>query len=474
MAKSLPILWMTMALVPWLTACTELRVDPLPAGSEPTTGDFVYSLPRTTLQITGSITLNSCTAFNIDGKGAYEPGWDISETVTVTPIYEADPDAQYQVPYDTLRSLWKETSVTITSAGNKTITGLNGVVNDQVGSAVLAAGLAAVQIVGGLGVVSVPTAAAEKLAAVEKNTTAHLAKAPAYCSPSVTAALDRINQDMEKIHSDAIADAKQKSTVANPEITSLQSEIARLQAETFLTRRFSVVWSPSFTDSQIATATKTIISQSLPLYGTYIQDWLSDDGKKWLADNSKSSKALALTSPVIIQVELNTWTMGPQPPATPQTQTTSLVLRDPALGTLRACRGSCVSSAPATLTEVTGDLTTPVTLAFGQFGRSLVLPLKNQVFENSSLALLVNADGSLSSQGNHSTPTLATGLGTAGQIGTTIGTNQTNRNTSITAQNTAEATNASAVDTANKTLADCLSEQQAVRAAGGTPIGVCQ
>jgi hypothetical protein len=467
-------LLVTMAFVLWLPACTELRVDPMPAGSDPTTGDFVYALPRTTLQITGSITLNSCTAFNIDGKGAYEPGWDISETVTVTPIYEADPDAQYQVPYNTLRSLWKETSVTITSAGNKTITSLNGIVNDQVGPTVLAAGLAGVQIAGGLGVAAVPAIAA--LAAVEQKTTKHLKQAPAYCSPTVMAALNRINQDMKTIRSDAIADAAKKSTVANPAIASLQSEIARLQAENFLIRRFSAVWSPSVTDLKTATvtATRTIVSHSFQLYEPYIQDWLSDDGKKWLSDNSKSSKALALTSPVFIQVELNTWTMGPQPPATPQAQTTSLVLRDPALGILRLCRGNCVSSAPATLTDVTGDLMTPINLAFGQFGRELVLPLNNQIFENSSLALALNADGSISSQGNHSTPTVAAGIGTAGQIGTAIGTNQTNRNTSIAAQNSAEATKASAVDTANKTLADCLSQQQAVRAAGGTPIGACQ
>jgi len=483
MSKAIRATLATLLLAPWVGSCTELEVDPLASGTAPPSGAFVYALTRTTLQITGSVTLNSCKPFDIDGKGAYEPGWDISETVAVTPAYEADPDAQYYIPYDKLRSLWKETSATITTASNKTITGLNGTVNDQVGPTVLAAGLAAVQIAGGLGVVPVPSTA-EKLAAVEKNTATHTKTPPKYCSTAVTAALDRIEQDNKTIRTDANADATAKATSPNPEIAFLQSEITRLQSETFLTRRFSVLWTPSFSDAQTVDSTKTIFSQSFALYDAYISDWLSDDGKAWLKANPKTAKAIAINSPLTVQVELNTWSMGPTPtPAAPPAAggatveaktATSFVVRDPALGTLRVCRGPCGSGAAATLVDVTGDLATPVPLAFGQFGRKLVLPLNNQVFENSTLALAFNADGSISSQGNHSTPTLVSGLGTAGQIGTAIGTNQTNRNSSIAAQNTAEATKASAVDTANKTLADCLTQQQAVRTAGGTPIGVCQ
>ena len=109
-----------------------------------------------------------------------------------------------------------------------------------------------------------------------------------------------------------------------------------------------------------------------------------------------------------------------------------------------------------------------------QLGRYIVLPLKNQPFENSNLVVALNSDGTIASLSNHSTGTLATNLATAGQIGDQLATNAAARNSAIKDANAAAAANAAAVDTANKTLADCLTQQAAVKAAGGTPIGSCQ
>jgi len=109
-----------------------------------------------------------------------------------------------------------------------------------------------------------------------------------------------------------------------------------------------------------------------------------------------------------------------------------------------------------------------------QFGRYVVLPLTNGLFQNSNLVVALNPDGSIASLGNHSTGTLAAGLGVAGQIGDQFATSAKARNDAMAAANAAAATSAAAMDVANKTLADCLTQQAAIKAAGGTPIGSCQ
>jgi len=461
-------------LLPTVTACsTALQVNHLDREMAVPEGSFVYALPKTVLRINGTLTLNSCGASHVDGE--YEPVLDISQTLSVTPIYVGDPDAQYTIPYDQLRSWSKEINVTVATNANKTLSGLNGAINDQAGPVLLAGTLAAVKIAGGLGVQSVPTAGAEKLSGLAMK---HPQKGqPIYCTAAVQAALAQIDSDTKQNWVDAKSDADKKTSIANPDIAKRQAEIASLQAQNHLSIQYSFDWSPGAQDQSLGGSETTVYTQKLEIYDAFIKSWLSDDGVEWLdnSNNSSRTKTVAIKAPIIAQLNVQSWTMQQTKDSSqsePKLSSAGLVLRDPALATLRICRGECrVQGMPL---DTSADLSAPVTLALGQLGRTYVLPLHNGLFENSSLAVALSLDGSISSQGNHATPTLASSMGALQSIGDALGSATSARNSSIAAKTAAETTSASFPDTINKALADCLAQQVAIIKLGGKPIGSCQ
>jgi hypothetical protein len=473
-------------MLPAAACTTRLEVDPLPVGQSPAPGTFFYVLPKTAFQISGTVTLTECSTVDVGKKGAYRPALNISEVISVTPVLEADPDAQYSIPYDRLTTWAKETNFTITTNANKTVSGVNATINDQAGPVVLQGLLAAVKIAGGFGVGSVAGVAAHAAGGgvtfqskhIKKQQQAIPAPPPEYCTPVVAAALKDIDQANTDIYAAATKDAVAKVTVASPNIAKLQTTIARAQSDAKLIRQFSFIWSPGF--SSINPANPALFLQSIDLYQMFIREWLSNpSGRAWFENsvNKDQPGYAAVHAPIEVRLTLKDWTMGgfTQVGGVESARVplaTGLVLRDPALGTLRLCRDACVlGSGPV---ETTADLAAPVPVSVPQLGRYMVLPLKNQLFENSNLTVALNADGTISSIGNHALGTLATNLGVAGQVGDAVGAATTARNAATTSQNTAAVSSAQFADTVNKALADCLTQQAAVRTAGGRAIGTCQ
>jgi hypothetical protein len=491
-----------LAAAPMAAACTtELQVAPLASGASPPTGSFVYALPREYFAVSAVVTLTGCDAIPVDAKGddipvtpvpdgqtpptiaGYRPALNVTETITVTPVVEADGTAQFAVPYEKLRTWRKETSFTVTSNANKSIASVNGTINDQLGPVALQSIYAAVRIAGGFAVPGVSAVQAAQAAPGHGLTFEGHKKQqqppqqppappqpPAFCSTTVTNALKDIDFTNQAIYKQASADATAK--VTSPEIAKLQARLARLQSDAKLSQQYGVVLQPDVSFDAVSQT----VSTSLPLYEAAISGWLSDDGRSWFADGAHQGKPGhdAVTAPAQIQIALKSWTLGAistvsnAHAAIAPTNPAGLVLRDPALGTLRICRNACSTSG------ISNDLAPPVPVSVPQLGRYLVLPLKNDLFENSSLNVTVAADGTVTSMGNHSTGTLGSSLDTAGKIGDALASQATARNGAIAAQNTAAVNSAQFADNVNKALADCLSQQEAVRKAGGTPVGACQ
>jgi hypothetical protein len=431
--------------------------------------------------ITGSLTLSGCSAVDDDGHGTYRPSLDINQTFAVLAVSEADENEQYAIQYEKLRTWMKDTQVTVTYNPNKTLGGVNAVVNDQVGPTALAAALAAVKIAGGLSVPAVPS---ERFSLASTLLSKRLFKkqsaaAKVFCTTPVLQALRQIDADNNSIYEQSVKDADAKAAIPSPKIARWNAEIAELQRDVGLVRSFTLYWSPTSADSVPSQGQVAIFQRDLDLYASLIKtQWLNDEGRAWYDDAGNSSVPgyAAVHDPIVVQLSVLRWTMGsaardPRTGKIMPVPTDGLVLRDPAVGTLRLCRGACSSE---TNPQAATDLAAPAAVNISQLGRYIVLPLKNQVFENSNLVVALNADGTIASLSNHSTGTLATNLATAGQIGDQLATNAAARNSAIKDADAAAAANAAAVDTANKTLADCLTQQAAVKAAGGTPVGNCQ
>lgn len=181
-----------------------------------------------------------------------------------------------------------------------------------------------------------------------------------------------------------------------------------------------------------------------------------------------------------------------------------LVIRDPAVGFLQKCTLSKDSAkwpelqrdaggdwfyAPRTVvaTKQASGLACPtpsfvktdgstdsddssrVAATFPQFGRVLALDAHSGVFENATLNLTLNTDGTLQSIGTHDLSTAATGLSGVATAAQAAASAETARNNAVTAANGATTAQIQLQDTKNKALADCLAQAKLITAAGGTP-----
>jgi hypothetical protein len=314
----------------------------------------------------------------------------------------------------------------------------------------------------------------------------------------------------------------------DPHIVRAQARIAQIIAQYHLARQFSYTWTPSRTDRD-PTSSGTSLSyyrnsrSHLDLFNSIVAPaWLSDSGKVAIASAKSGDQLWAAQQKLVPAIELliatQTWTGGtqypeekyvsPMPPITsvPKLQVGGIVVRDPALGVLRTCLGTCrgqlassqqnadigensdpdanmgfrpISGADDpnnSYIEVTQDIAPALPVQLPQFGRVVIQPLKNGLFETSSVSVALNADGSIASVGNQDSSALSgsTGLGAVTSAANAEASAIAARNTAVGAQNTAIMNAASLVDTVNKNLADCLTQQAAILKAGGRPIGSCQ
>jgi hypothetical protein len=142
-----------------------------------------------------------------------------------------------------------------------------------------------------------------------------------------------------------------------------------------------------------------------------------------------------------------------------------LVLREPAFGTLRVCKGNCASDIGGVI-DTGSDIVPAQPISLPQFGQLRVFPERSVLFENATLVVTLNPDGSLGSVADHSVNSAATGLAGIGTAADAASAAIVARNTAITAANTAQVAKESNADTINKAHADCLTQKALIEAAG--------
>lgn len=151
-----------------------------------------------------------------------------------------------------------------------------------------------------------------------------------------------------------------------------------------------------------------------------------------------------------------------------------IVLRNPAIGTARLCSGACPSADDGKPTDTTPVLAELDNIGVPQYGKRIVMPFKNVVLQNTTLAITLAADGTITSLGTHdmgTTNTVLTAVGTDAQAAASA---LQARASAITAGNTAAQAAAQMPDTVNKALADCLTQRNTIISLGGTPTVPCQ
>jgi hypothetical protein len=361
--------------------------------------------------------------------------------------------------------------------------------------------------------------ASRKAAAARGARTQHRAGTQ-FCSKAIRDALEKIGEQQALI-SKSITKASgtgkstsqdgQASDQANSVATKAQARIATLVAQNHLTRQFTATWTPFREDLKGNSGKENsfILTKAIDLFGDLVAPyWLTDDGAKAVAANVQKDVVLTdLKRPLMLELFVRPWTVGRDygeagldgtgAASIPEGYPNGIVYRDPALATLRTCLGVCggmLSStssaggmsplAPSSiaagikssdnmennLIETTADVSPPIQVPVVQLGRIYVQPLRNVLFQTSTAALSVNADGSIASVGTQSSSALAAGFTAATGAANSEASAVAARNTAIGAQNTAATTAASFADTVNKSLADCLTQQTSILKAGGRPV----
>lgn len=556
---------------------------------------FSYNLARTSLQITGSVTLDDCDSIVATGStepspkaGKPKPGADVAVTpfemkssFTVVSVTEADPNEQYRIDVSKLRSWTKQIDLAVARNPNKTLVSINGTITDQSGPTAMAALQAAVAIGGAIAVtpLSVMATASEVTSpelvtaskndvlqteltldekSLERTTTTKNTKVtvtmlevmkslgyshaadffekdkkgaaifvrelnqpgappPKFCSENVRKGLGKIAEAKRKFN-----DAKAKLSGKDDDakltelITNLQSSIKSINQRYALTRTFVVTWTPSRSDlpalpqddtKRSAASTNYVIAHDIDLYGYLKQHdiWFTPEafayfdarakslGNATQHDGEEDAIIYQLTKPLTASLAIRAWTVGCGHGEQAlhhlatcdwdkgKDQPSGLVYRDPALATLRLCRGTCPPSgqsdghdllgAPGSIVDTSADLAPPLTnLAIVQLGRVYEQPLRNVMFETSSVSLATGVDGSLTSVGTKDSSAAAAGFSSLGAAANAQMQATSSRNTAIGAQNAAAVANASYADTVNKAKADCLDQQAKIIKAGGTAV----
>lgn len=461
-----------------LAACSDLKVDRL-ADSESQTsepGRLVYYLPRTAIDITLTVALTRCDSKR-DKHGIMTIA--ATKTVAAVPTTEADPQYRYSISYPEAETWTKEVNFAVNTYSNKTLQSFNGQINDQAGPIAVAALSAAVQIAGAA---FIPGTPALHAAGPLSHSTHHASAPPPapLCTSKVIEALQEIDKQKAIIKANSAATAN--ATVAaerTAKIASAQTEIARITKANDLTRTASLHWVPGGDVAPPEAGPGSVVETKVDPY-PLIAEWLTSAGANEL-DTMGGASWQSAKAPIAVSIALDRATEGNSAANVtfgPDGKFSldhpgGLVVRDPAKGTMRICDAACPYQAEGTLAETTDELAVRQTLWLPQFGQLRVFPERSRLFENATLAVSMNADGTIASAGYHSLSTAATGFTGVATAAGQAAAAETAHNSAVTAANTAATTQASYADTVNKSLADCLVQQAAILKAGGKPVN-CQ
>ncbi len=342
-------------------------------------------------------------------------------------------------------------------------------------------------------------------------------QAPVYCSVPVVDALKQIAVQQNLIN-DALAKSGAKTAMSggaqpaaaqtpNPLVTKAQARIAGIVAENNLVRTVRWTWTPGRSDLTGAykSGYKTVLLEAkAPFFDNLVApSWFSADGADRARRNTKKDATLTrLLLPLTLDLRVDAWTIGRDytdaalPGAlastSPKQYPDGIVYRDPALGHLRACLGPCGGAIPSGVPggiapslrdqdedsvneaiETTTDLI-QLDVPISQFGRFYVEKMGSSLFETSIATLTQNLDGSIASVGAQSSNSAAAGFASATAAANSESAAIAAKNTAVGAVNTANASSAALVDTINKNIADCYTQQATITAHGGHPVGACQ
>src|SRR5258706_607582 len=113
--------------------CTDLKVYRVNT-KEPQKqqfGQIPYYLPRTTITVTGTLTLKACETEVTAGGATLKLLFD--KAIIATPAVEADPAYQFFLDYEKTRNISKEINFTVDTYPNKTMQAFSSTMNDQAG-----------------------------------------------------------------------------------------------------------------------------------------------------------------------------------------------------------------------------------------------------------------------------------------------------------------------------------------------------
>lgn len=473
-----------LGILTMVSGCAALAVYPLPpqANNPPLDGDISYYLPRTAITLSGTTTIKKCDAVWDIQDQQYTPAIVVMTTLTPLQSTEPDPDAHYYISYKQSRSWMKEINYSVTNTPGGMLQTFNGTINDQVGSDIVAAVGTVVQIGG-----AIATAGAGTPREIVK-TKERRPEPPVYCTQDVLDGLKGVQAQTDLITQAQAMHPKDAAETAaqSQQIQNAQAEIDADTKKYNLVRSFSFKWVPQARDEKTEVAPYKFFAQQMDITSV-IGPWFTDAGRAWLQSQAGSK----VTSPFLATLAVDERSMGNSDsaplPNHPAKKLDGLLIRDPAKAVLRVCRNadpSCEVTDAAipdnSLVDNTYDIGARLAVVVPQFGRIMRLPEHSALFENANLTVTLNADGSVSTIGYHSVSTAATGANGLGTAAAGVTSGVAARNTAISAVNTAAAAETTAninkvqaPDTYNKALADCLTQQKAIRQAGGTPAS-CQ
>jgi hypothetical protein len=507
-----------------LAGCADIEVEPLrtDGAAAPLAGKFTYFLPRTALDITVGVTVTQCGSLStLDDTGAPDGGVRVKTSITAVPVLEADPAAGYVIDYDAARSWMKEINFTVGTTSGKVFQSFNGTINDQSGPIALAALTAAVQIAGAAAIPGVGSVAAASHFSVSGRfpLATAIPLAPPhddkdYCTTDVQKALATVIADQATVKrlKKKIEDTLEKSSGSKQDdsdvsrwsqaVVALQSEIADKTAKA-LQKSVQKKWTPSPSDfSQNKTDLPWYATYQVPI-NTLLAPMLSDSGKAWYADvtnNGPDDKGAAfykahVPATIIVALDPHFYfdeTASGTDKFLKAPKIKGLLVRDPAIGFMQKCTagddrpklklkdGAWIFEDDAVHCKLPsfdtidaspdGDDASRTALSVPQAGRVLVYDMHSGVFENATLTVTLNTDGTIQSVGTHDLSTAAAGFGTLAAAASAAASGEAAHNTAVGAVNTATLNQIQLPDNVNKALADCGTQAATAIKNGNTPV----
>lgn len=478
-----------------LGGCAELVVHRMSpdAARAPLIGKIPYSLPKTTVIVSGQLTLAKCeTAYPKDPASTEAPKLtlEFEKKVQVASIAEPDGDHRYYIDYEAARSLFKDLHVTVETLPNKTLKSFSGAVADQAGAIAVAAAGAAIGIRGAVGVGRVPLRAPveddRSLTWMSTHPERKAHREP-YCRTEILEALAAIESQKQVIR--AARESKRQAierpslppeylqanlALKDQEIAKAQARIAETEAHSGIVRTFTARWSPTHPAGTALPGNGHVLLRHAIEMWPVVAEWFTGSGRRWITTSPADSNAAVwrqARAPITIELNVDNSTIGASSPSAATADAPAgdmpkgLVVRDPAVGVLRLCDGSCGTSAldGGVLVGRPEDIATNSFVVLPQLGRLLVLPLRNALFQSSKLSVSLNADGTLASVGLQASGSLAQGLaGTAAAAKDEMA--------ATAAHNASRAAQAQFPTLVNQAIANCLTASAAITAAGGTPV----